>query len=222
MLSISQDDARAAIQAFMKKNHLQQTAWCRAANVNEATLRSFLKGRTKTMPRYDTLDKLAAAADTTVENMLGLGGDKNTPAPTPETQANQSPDHEDKVPVLGYTGPNGKYGLFFGNPCKHVLRIDPLIDVNEAFAAYVMDDTMELRYSKGDIVYINPTQPVRQGNSALVEFTDGTARIGRVAALDAEGNVTLQFLNATENNSFKEYPASQVKKIHRIVGALEV
>jgi phage repressor protein C with HTH and peptisase S24 domain len=85
-----------------------------------------------------------------------------------------------------------------------------------------MDDTMELRYSKGDIVYINPSQPVRQGNSALIELTDGSARIGRVAAIDGEGNVTLQFLNVADSDHFKEYPASQVKNIHRIVGALEV
>ncbi|MBL4839651.1 MAG: hypothetical protein JKY47_02335 [Thalassospira sp.] len=219
MLKISQDDARAAIEKFMKANNLQQTAWSREANVNEATLRSFLKGRTKTMPRYDTLDKLASAAGTTVEQMLGVAS--ATPS-QPFQEPSDTKAADKRVPVIGYTGPDGKYGLFYGNPCKHVLRIDPIVDVANAFAAYVMDDTMELRYSKGDIVYINPSQPVRQGNSALIELTDGSARIGRVAAIDGEGNVTLQFLNVADSDHFKEYPASQVKNIHRIVGALEV
>ncbi|MFV1851617.1 MAG: helix-turn-helix domain-containing protein [Thalassospira sp.] len=214
------EEIRQALLTFQRKHKLQQTKWATDAGVDESTLRKILKGTTKTTPRYDTLEKLASIAGTSVEEMLG----EEPPSPTEATTHTSEPTNSAsaKVPVIGYTGPDGKYGLFFGNPCKHVLRIDPLVDVLDAFAAYVMDDTMELRYSKGDIVYINPTQPVRQGNSALVEFTDGTARIGRVAALDGEGNITLQYLNVAEGHDFKEYPESQVKKIHRIVGALEV
>ncbi len=63
-------DRRAAVRLFMDRKGLKTAPWCRDAKVRESTLRDFLSGRNATMT-LDTLDKLAAAADATIAEMIG-------------------------------------------------------------------------------------------------------------------------------------------------------
>jgi transcriptional regulator with XRE-family HTH domain len=64
------DRLRAALAAFFERQSVTRTALCRRARVSESTVRGFLDGRTKTM-QHDTLEKLAAAAGVTINEMLG-------------------------------------------------------------------------------------------------------------------------------------------------------
>ena len=64
------DDRRIAIRAFMERKKLKVLPWTTAAKVRESTLRDFLKGRNNTLT-LDTLDKLAAAAEATIAEVLG-------------------------------------------------------------------------------------------------------------------------------------------------------
>lgn len=67
------DKHRIAIRVFMAKNNLKTSPWCNKAEVAEGTLRSFLKGDTQSM-KIITLKKLAKAANTTVNEIIGDEG----------------------------------------------------------------------------------------------------------------------------------------------------
>src|SRR5690348_3408780 len=65
---------RSALRTFFarikKDRSISQSGLCALAKVSESTVRAFLAGHTKTM-QHDTLEKLAAAAGETVDQMLG-------------------------------------------------------------------------------------------------------------------------------------------------------
>lgn len=66
----SPDSRRTAIRRFMSDRRLKVQPWSVKAGVEEGTLRGFLAGRTRSM-RYDTLEKLAAAENVSVAEMIG-------------------------------------------------------------------------------------------------------------------------------------------------------
>jgi phage repressor protein C with HTH and peptisase S24 domain len=63
-------DRRKALHNFIKSQKLKPTPWAKAAGVRESTLRDYLSGRNTTMT-LETLDRLAAAAEATVAEMIG-------------------------------------------------------------------------------------------------------------------------------------------------------
>lgn len=65
-----EDELRAAINRFMEVRKLKPTPWAQSADVPESTFRSFLDGSARS-PRFDTLKKLATAADASIGEMIG-------------------------------------------------------------------------------------------------------------------------------------------------------
>lgn len=64
------ENDRKALRKFMRDRELKPYPWAQRAGVREGTLRAFLTGQTQSM-KMDTLEKLARAESTTVEEMLG-------------------------------------------------------------------------------------------------------------------------------------------------------
>lgn len=60
---------REAFRAFMRQQRLTPTVWARMADVPAAQILAFLAGQSREIPRV-TLEKLAAAAGTTVDALL--------------------------------------------------------------------------------------------------------------------------------------------------------
>lgn len=56
---------RSALQRVMVEKHLSINAWATAAGITEGALRSFLKGRTRTM-KAESIERLATVADTPI------------------------------------------------------------------------------------------------------------------------------------------------------------
>lgn len=214
------DQVRDALIKFMKKRGLNQTVFARSAGLSEATLRSFLSGKTKTTPRLETFSKLANAQGVSVEEMLGIVPD--TPLMGLPDQATSTMQSDNQpVPIIGYTGPDGKYRLHHTAPRGTVKRIDPITGVIEAFAAYVPDSSMEPRYTRGDVVYINPSQPVNAGRHALIEKVNGDVLIGRVTRLDDGNKIILSLYNAPQGDENIELSAADIAHLYRIVGTQE-
>ena len=53
-------------------------------------------------------------------------------------------------------------------PIDWVIRPDPLISVEKAFAVHVVGDSMEPRIEHGERVYVNPALPPRRGDDVLL------------------------------------------------------
>jgi len=69
---MSQELIRQRIQDFRTSQGLSVSAWARKAGIAEGTLRNYLRGHTQSL-RYETMEKLAAAFQMSVAEMLGEG-----------------------------------------------------------------------------------------------------------------------------------------------------
>jgi len=84
------------------------------------------------------------------------------------------------LPILGRAqgGPDGNM-VMESDPIDWTYRPAVLEGVEEAFAVFVTGDSMEPRYHAGDLLYVDPKQPVRKGRHVLVETRDHTGFIKR-------------------------------------------
>jgi phage repressor protein C with HTH and peptisase S24 domain len=109
---------------------------------------------------------------------LILHGDPNQPAPrlhrardvqtTPLPSRNTMPQN---LPVLGVTagGDGGDFDLN-GETIDYLLRPPGLAGVRDAFALFVISDSMYPRFAQGETVFVHPHRPVRPGDDVVVEL----------------------------------------------------
>lgn len=157
---------------------LSQREVARRAAIPESTLRNLLNGTTE-HPRADTLQALAAALDTTVENLAGT-------APLPSHRASEvrvadgipvpaSGLLPKDVPVLGTVAgsPLGK-GAFQLTPdiVDYVRRPAGLAGATDAFALFVEGDSMSPEFEPGDLVFVHPHKKPRTGDYVVIEEPD--------------------------------------------------
>lgn len=113
-------------------------------------------------------------------------------------------------------GPGGMTLVY--EPIEWIERPAPLATVRDAFAMYVVNDSMEPRYRQGDLLLIHPQRPVRPGRDVLVVLAgDGgeqRAWVKELAGLDAT-TLRLRQLNPEKR---LEVPRSEVAGLHLVVG----
>lgn len=108
------------------------------------------------------------------------------------------------------------------DPIEWIERPAPLGGVPDAFAMYVVNDSMEPRYRQGDLLLIHPQRPVRRGKDVLVisrDDMDGaggehSAWIKELVRLEAE-QVVLRQLNPASEFTL---PRARVAGLHLVVG----
>ncbi|MFC6216602.1 S24 family peptidase, partial [Fodinicurvata halophila] len=119
------------------------------------------------------------------------------------------------------------------DPIEWIERPAPLGGVPDAFAMYVVNDSMEPRYRQGDLLLIHPQRPVRRGKDVLVisreiagepeavdafplDDTGGehTAWIKELVRLEAD-QVVLRQLNPAGEFTL---PRAHVAGLHLVVG----
>jgi len=129
-------------------------------------------------------------------------------------------------PVLGrrdlpvYTsaqaGPEGMVLIY--DPIEWIERPAPLATVRDAFAMYVVNDSMEPRYRQGDLLLIHPQRPVRPGRDVLVIFAandeEPRAWVKELVGFE-EGRVRLRQLNPEETLALER---SRIRDLHLVVG----
>jgi len=160
---------------------------------------------------------------------LGLAGGEAGPAGGLRAGASPFPPRNAEVggPArFGATIPaygqavGGKDGEFIlnGNRIIDILAPPSLAGVPDAYAVYVVGDSMEPRYFAGEAVFVNPRLPVRRGHFvvAQVAVQDGEpphAYIKRFVAREA------RLLRLEQFNPRKtlEFPLSRVISVHRII-----
>lgn len=126
------------------------------------------------------------------------------------------------VPVYGQAigGEDGRFVLN-GQKAADVFAPPALASVRNAYAVYVVGESMEPRYFAGEMVFINPHMPVRQGDFVVIQVEadeDDGDRLGyvkRFVSLDAR-RLKVEQLNPRQ---VLEYPRDRVKAVHKIVFA---
>src|SRR5260370_8095669 len=139
---------------------------------------------------------------------------------------------EPQVPIRGATGwipvyghaVGGKDGEFVlsGNQVSEVLAPPSLLHVRDAYAVYVVGDTMEPRYFAGETVFVNPRLPISRGSFVVAQISKAEEPEPR-AYLNRFLSHPGKLLTLEQYNPKKvlEFPASTVVAIHRIVMSSE-
>jgi len=127
------------------------------------------------------------------------------------------------IPVYGHAvgGKDGEFVLT-GNQVSEVPAPPSLSHVRDAYAVYVVGDSMEPRYFAGETVFVNPRLPISRGAFVVAQISKGEephprAYVKRFVLQDAK-RLRLEQYNPKK---ILEFPASTVVAIHRIVMSSE-
>jgi phage repressor protein C with HTH and peptisase S24 domain len=124
-----------------------------------------------------------------------------------------------RIPAYGQAvgGRDGEF-ILNGNRIVDVLAPPSLQGVPDAYAVYVVGDSMEPRYFAGEAVFVNPRLPVRRGDFVVAQIAveDGEpphAYVKRFVARDQ------RILRLEQFNPRKalEFPVRRVISVHRII-----
>jgi phage repressor protein C with HTH and peptisase S24 domain len=127
------------------------------------------------------------------------------------------------IPVYGHAvgGKDGEFVLK-GNQVSEVLAPPNLSHVPDAYAVYVVGDSMEPRYFAGETVFVNPRLPISRGSFVVAQISKGEeaeprAYVKRFVSQDAKRLRLEQY----SPKKILEFPASAVVAIHRIIMSCE-
>ena len=124
-----------------------------------------------------------------------------------------------RIPAYGQAvgGRDGEF-ILNGNRIVDVLAPPSLQGVPDAYAVYVVGDSMEPRYFAGEAVFVNPRLPVRRGDFVVAQIAVEAgepphAYIKRFVARDS------RLLRLEQFNPRKtlEFPVRSVISVHRII-----
>ena len=127
---------------------------------------------------------------------------------------------KDTLPVLGVgMGTFGKEGFFElnGSVVDHIERPSMLHGAENAYAIFLVGESMEPKYQEGQTLFIHPDRPARKGDFVVVQFNDNRAIVKRMGRRD-DSLIHLEQFNPPKSLSFD---LVDVKSIHKIVGAQE-
>jgi phage repressor protein C with HTH and peptisase S24 domain len=124
------------------------------------------------------------------------------------------------IPAYGHAS-GGRDGQFVlnGNKVGDIVAPPSLVAVPDAYAVYVVGESMAPRYLAGEVVFVNPRLPVRQGDfvvaqiAAEVEGDAPLAYVKRFVAMNAK-SLRLSQLNPKKA---LEFPRQSVVSVHRII-----
>lgn len=126
-----------------------------------------------------------------------------------------------RIPVYGQAigGVDGRF-VFNGQKIADVLAPPAVAGVRDAYAVYVVGESMEPRYKAGETAFVHPYIPVRRGDFVVVQIQgdDGDAPFGYIkefVSMD-ERRLRLKQLNPAET---LEFPRKAVISVHKIVMA---
>jgi len=123
------------------------------------------------------------------------------------------------IPVYGHAvgGKDGEF-ILSGNQVSEVLAPPYLSHVPDAYAVYVVGDSMEPRYFAGEAVFVNPRLPISRGSFVVAQISQGheaepSAYVKRFVSQDTK-RLRLEQYNPKK---ILEFSMSTVAAIHRIV-----
>jgi phage repressor protein C with HTH and peptisase S24 domain len=123
------------------------------------------------------------------------------------------------IPAYGQAvgGRDGEF-ILNGSRIVDILAPPSLAGVPDAYAVYVVGDSMEPRYFAGEAVFVNPRLPVRRGHFvvAQVAVEDGEPPHAYIKRFVARDSRTLRLEQFNPKKAL-EFPAERVVSVHRII-----
>lgn len=124
-----------------------------------------------------------------------------------------------RIPAYGQAvgGRDGEF-ILNGNRIVDILAPPSLQGVADAYAVYVVGDSMEPRYFAGEAVFVNPRLPVRRGDFVVAQIAveDGEPPHAYIKRFVARNARTLR-LEQFNPKKMLEFPVGRVISVHRII-----
>lgn len=201
------------------------------AGLSKDFLRTFFN-RPNSSIRTANLAKIAEALHVSQDWLLGESDDPNgtpgkarneaIPIRTVDQPTGRTQEHERNLPVYGLAAGAIVGQLAMTNdPIEYVKSPDALEKVRGAYALIVTGSSMEPRYVAGDVIFVNPNRPPRQGDHVVIQEAteDGTVTsIKRYEKMTDFHVVTTQYNPLTEIKFLR----AQVMAVHRVLTPNEV
>jgi len=193
---------------------LSQSALARRIGVTPQAIQQLEDGKVRD-PRY-----IVALAEVLGVPPVALAGKGAAGGAGPVYPIRHEPLGRKDLPVYASAqgGPDGSMVISY-DPIEWRERPSILENVPDAFAMYVVNDSMEPRYRQGDLLLVHPRRPVRPGNDVLCvkvsENRDHVAMIKQLVRMNAREIVLLQF-NPRREIIIKR---KDLASLHRVLGA---
>lgn len=196
------------------------------AGKNHAYLQQFVKrGQPADLPekiRRKLADLLGVDEDS-LRPVEGEAGGNGNVIPNPRTQNARlggAVALTATLPVYGQavSGRDGKFVLN-GNKIADIIAPPTLAGVPDAYAVYIVGESMEPRYFAGEAVFVNPRAPVRRGDFVVAQIHDSEDRPSPDAYVKRFVSMDDRLLRLEQYNPRKtmEFPRKKVASVHRIV-----
>ena len=124
-----------------------------------------------------------------------------------------------RIPAYGQAvgGRDGEF-ILNGNRIVDVLAPPSLQGVPDAYAVYVVGDSMEPRYFAGEAVFVNPRLPVRRGHFVVAQIAvqEGEPPHAYIKRFVAREERLLRLEQFNPRKAL-EFPVGRVISVHRII-----
>ncbi len=125
-----------------------------------------------------------------------------------------------RIPIRGQ-GMGGKDGVLIFHSDLNLGDTEApprLADVPDAYAVYVVGDSMLERFRHGEVVYVHPYMPVRKDDDCVVQIRvrEGDAPLGYIKRFVSMDDKKLKLLQLHPRKVLT-FPRSQVMAVHRII-----
>ena len=125
------------------------------------------------------------------------------------------PPRADAIPIRSAARGGGEQEMFLGDgPIGYTPRPANLGGVRDAYAIYMIGDSMEPRYEQGWLLHINPFKPPTRGRDVVVYKIDHAALIKQFVRWDSDALVLRQLNPPLE----LRIPRDEVQECHLVVG----
>ncbi|HXC29562.1 MAG TPA: S24 family peptidase [Stellaceae bacterium] len=161
--------------------------------------------------------------DVSQEEVLKRAGDTDAPPPEPARRGRPPrattghvplPRH-DTMPIKSAgRGGNDQQMFLEDGPIGYTPRPANLAGVRDAYAIYMVGDSMEPRYNQGWLLHVNPFKPAIRGRDVVVYKKDQAVLIKQFVGWNGD-TLVLRQLNPDET---LRIPRGDVVECHLIVG----
>ncbi|HVJ54923.1 MAG TPA: LexA family transcriptional regulator [Aliidongia sp.] len=129
-----------------------------------------------------------------------------------------SVDPRDMIPVRSAgRGGNGQSMFLEDGPIEWTPRPNVLKTVRDAYAIYMVGDSMIPRYHPGWLIYVHPFKPPARGRAVAVTLANNEVLVKEWLGQDATHLMLRQYNPAEE----LRIPLAEVRDVHLIVGSAE-
>lgn len=170
--------------------------------------------RQEAQPRIELAEKIANVFGVHVNEVLGASIIQTTP---PDASAKQA-----LMPAYGAV----QAGIGFDitdvtAPVEMVTVPDYLANAPSPYAVFVTGDSMEPRFTAGELLYVHPGKPIRRNDYVIVQLQADNSNHAIVKRLVKQSEEEL-IVEQLSDGQTRNIPAKDVIAVHRVVGQRSV